>query len=111
MGYRGVEKLQEMQGSNAKIKWHAAIRAGKRKTFDAKQELHKLLEKVERLKASLQAKAEPSFRVIKQQFGLRQGTLPWAPEEHGAPDDVVCSWQPVDGREADHGAAGIGASV
>ena len=42
MGYRGVEKLQEMQGSNAKIKWHAAIRAGKRKTFDANQELRAL---------------------------------------------------------------------
>lgn len=70
-GYQGVDKRQEMQGSkaNAKIKWHVAMRPGKRKTLDANRELHKLLEKVERLKASVRAKVEHPFRVIKQQFG------------------------------------------
>ena len=48
-----MDKRQEMQGSTAKakIKWHVAMRPGKRKTLDANRELHKLLEKVERLKA------------------------------------------------------------
>ena len=70
-GYQGVDKRQEMQGSiaKAKIKWHVAMRPGKRKTLDANRELHKLLEKVERLKASVRAKVEHPFRVIKQQFG------------------------------------------
>ena len=66
-----MDKRQEMQGSTAKakIKWHVAMHPGKRKTLDANQELHKLLEKVERLKASVRAKVEHPFRVIKQQFG------------------------------------------
>ena len=68
-GYQGVDKRQEMQGSKAKIKWHVAMRPGKRKALDPKRELHKLLEKVERLKASVRAKVEHPFRVIKQQFG------------------------------------------
>ena len=64
-----MDKRQEMQGSKAKIKWHVAMRPGKRKALDPKRELHKLLEKVERLKASVRAKVEHPFRVIKQQFG------------------------------------------
>ena len=66
-GYQGVDKRQEMQGSKAK--WHVAMRPGKRKALDPEGELHKLLEKAERLKASMRAKVEHPFRVIKQQFG------------------------------------------
>ena len=33
-----------MQGSNAKIKWHVALRPGKCKGLDSGRELHKLLE-------------------------------------------------------------------
>ncbi|WP_163317797.1 transposase, partial [Enterobacter hormaechei] len=33
------------------------------------RELHQLYEKVERLKASVRAKVEHPFRVVKQQFG------------------------------------------
>lgn len=66
-GYQGVDKRQEMQGS--KTKWHVAMRPGKRKALDPERELHKLLDKAERLKASVRAKVEHPFRVIKQQFG------------------------------------------
>ncbi len=44
------------------------MRLGKSKALDPELELHKLLEKAERLKASVRAKAEHPFRVIKQQF-------------------------------------------
>ena len=57
----------KMQGRKAK--WHVAMRPGKRKALDPERELHKLQEKVERLKASVRAKVEHPFRVIKQQFG------------------------------------------
>jgi len=62
-----VDKRQELKGS--KTKWHVAVRPGKRKALDPDRELHQLLEKAERLKASVRAKAEHTFRVIKQQFG------------------------------------------
>lgn len=68
-GYQGVDKRQEMQGRKAKVKWHVAMRPGKRKALDPKRELHQLLDKAERLKASMRAKVEQPFRVIKQQFG------------------------------------------
>ncbi|MFX8215062.1 transposase, partial [Acinetobacter baumannii] len=42
---------------------------GKRKALDPERELHQLYEKVERLKASVRAKVEHPFRVVKQQFG------------------------------------------
>lgn len=61
-GYQGVDKRPDMQGSKAK--WHP----GKRQALDSARELHKLLEKAERLKASVRAQAEHPFRVIKQQF-------------------------------------------
>ncbi|MDP1309492.1 transposase, partial [Klebsiella pneumoniae] len=37
--------------------------------LDPERELHQLYEKVERLKASVRAKVEHPFRVVKQQFG------------------------------------------
>ncbi|WP_239511894.1 transposase, partial [Klebsiella pneumoniae] len=52
-----------------KTRWHVAMRPGKRKALDPERELHQLYEKVERLKASVRAKVEHPFRVVKQQFG------------------------------------------
>ncbi|MXN30518.1 IS5 family transposase [Delftia sp. CH05] len=66
-GYQGVAKREELQGSATR--WHIAMRPGKRKALSAERELHRLLEKAERLKASVRAKVEHPFRVIKQQFG------------------------------------------
>lgn len=64
---RGVDKRQEMQG--CKAKWHVAMRPGKRKALNPQRELDQLLDKVESLKASVRAKVEHPFRVIKRQFG------------------------------------------
>jgi IS5 family transposase len=64
-GYRGVDKRPEAQGPT----WHVAMQPGKRKALDAKKKWARLLEKAEKLKASVRAKVEHPFRVIKQQFG------------------------------------------
>lgn len=45
------------------------MRPGKRRALDPERLLHQLLEKAERRKASVRAKVEHPFRVIKQQFG------------------------------------------
>ena len=45
------------------------MRPGKRKALDLKQEQHQLLDEAEKIKASVRAKVEHPFRVIKQQFG------------------------------------------
>ena len=64
-GYRGVGKRQEAQGPT----WFVAMQPGKRKALDPSRKSARLLEKAEQLKASVRAKVEHPFRVIKQQFG------------------------------------------
>lgn len=64
-GYRGVDKRQEAQGPT----WFVAMQPGKRKALKLSLQWAKLLEKAEQLKASVRAKVEHPFRLIKQQFG------------------------------------------
>ena len=64
-GYRGVDKRQEAQGPT----WFVAMQPSKRKALDPSRRSAQLLEKAEQLKASVRAKVEHPFRVIKQQFG------------------------------------------
>ena len=63
-GYRGVDKREEAQGPT----WHVAMRPGQRKQLDSKHRWARLLEKAEKLKASVRAKVEHPFHVIKNLF-------------------------------------------
>ena len=65
-GYQGVHKRPEAEGP----KWYVAMRPGKRRQLDLKRKSGRLLNEVERLKASVRAKVEHPFRVLKQQFGF-----------------------------------------
>jgi len=64
-GYQGVHKRAEAAGP----KWHVAMRPGKRRQLDLTRKSARLLDKIEHLKASVRAKVEHPFRVLKQQFG------------------------------------------
>ena len=64
-GYRGVDKRPEAQGPT----WFVAMQPGKRKALDTTKKWARLLEKAEQIKASVRAKVEHPFRVVKQQFG------------------------------------------
>ena len=66
-GYRRVDKREEFKDS--KVRWEVAMRPGKRRALDPERELHQLLEKAGKLKASIRVKVEHSFRLVKQQFG------------------------------------------
>jgi len=66
-GYRGIAKRDEAK--DLEVTWHVAMQPGKRRALDPKNRRDRLLEKVEKLKASVRAKVEHPFRVIKQQFG------------------------------------------
>jgi IS5 family transposase len=65
-GYQGVHKRPEAEGPN----WHVAMRAGKRRRLNPFIESQYLAEQAEKLKASVRAKVEHPFRVLKRQFGL-----------------------------------------
>jgi IS5 family transposase len=65
-GYQGVMKRPEATG----VRWHVAMRPGKRRALDLKKKSHRLIDEIEKLKASVRAKVEHVFRVIKLQFGF-----------------------------------------
>ena len=65
-GYRGAEKREEATG----VAWQVAMRPGKRKVLDRNSPWGNLLDKAEQMKASVRAKVEHPFRVIKCQFGF-----------------------------------------
>ena len=68
-GYRGVEKREEIQAQHPDVNWHIAMMPGKRKMLDKETPMGAVLEKLEQAKASIRAKVEHPFRVIKRQFG------------------------------------------
>ena len=71
-GYRGVEKRQEIQDKHAGVDWEIAMMPGKRKALDKTKASQALTDRIEKIKASVRAKVEHPFRVIKCQFGHRK---------------------------------------
>lgn len=66
-GYQGVSKCEETQDIDAN--WHVAMRPGKRKALDRSTPMGAVMDQLEHVKASIRAKVEHPFRVIKRQFG------------------------------------------
>jgi IS5 family transposase len=63
-GYRGVHKRDEAKAP----KWHVAMQPGKRRLLDPTSKWAQMLDKAEQLKASVRAKVEHPFHVIKNLF-------------------------------------------
>ena len=64
-GYQGVHKRPEAQGPA----WHVAMRPSLRRKLNPFIEPEFIAEQIERAKASVRAKVEHPFRVLKRQFG------------------------------------------
>ena len=64
--YQGAHKRPD---AKADVQWHVAMRPGLRKLLDKADPMDALTDQVERIKASIRAKVEHPFRVIKRQFG------------------------------------------
>jgi IS5 family transposase len=65
-GYQGVDKRPDAKQG---VKWHIAMRPGKRRALNMDNAADALLDQAEKLKAGIRAKVEHPFRVIKRQFG------------------------------------------
>ena len=65
-GYQGVHKRAEAEGPT----WYVAMRPGLRRKLNPFIEPQFAAERVEKMKASIRAKVEHPFRVIKRQFGF-----------------------------------------
>ena len=64
--YQGASKRPDASA----VTWHIAMRPGKRRALDRDRRSHALIDEIERIKASIRAKVEHPFRVIKRQFGF-----------------------------------------
>jgi len=71
-GYRGAAKREEIRAQHPDVSWQIVMMPGQRKALDKSQPAGVLKEKLEKLKASVRAKVEHPFRVIKCQFGHRK---------------------------------------
>lgn len=68
-GYQGVEKREE--NLETPVTWHIAMRPGKRRALD-QSPLGAAMEKLEQAKASIRAKGEHPFHVVKNLFKHRK---------------------------------------
>ena len=68
-GYQGVEKREENQRTD--VTWHVAMRPGKRKVLP-QTSYGRMLEHIEKLKASVRAKVEHPFHIIKNILGMKK---------------------------------------
>ena len=64
-GYRGIAKWSRRK----RIRWAVGMTPGHRKALDPSNPIDALKDKAERIKASIRAKVEHPFRVLKRQFG------------------------------------------
>ena len=64
-GYQGIEKRCQANP----VRWHVAMRPGRRRQLNLNDRLDAILDQIERLKAGIRAKVEHPLRVLKQQFG------------------------------------------
>jgi len=65
-GYQGADKRPDANGT---VRWHIAMHPGKRRALDLDDEVDQLSHRIEKIKASIRAKVEHPFRVLKRQFG------------------------------------------
>lgn len=68
-GYIGAEKRPELE--DVDVEWHIAMKPSQRQAIKD-EEARELAGAVERTKASIRAKVEHAFRILKCQFGFRK---------------------------------------
>jgi len=68
-GYQGAAKRPD---ANGEVNWNVAMRPGKRRALDLTQEIDRLRDGLETIKASIRAKVEHPFHILKNRFGLRK---------------------------------------
>ncbi len=65
-GYQGAHKRADAASS---VRWNIAMHPGKRRQLDKTKWVDRLTDQLEQLKASVRAKVEHPFRVLKRQWG------------------------------------------
>ena len=61
-GYQGIEKREQARP----VRWHVAMRPGKRRKLNLKDPIDAIYDQIERLKAGIRTKVEHPLRVLKR---------------------------------------------
>jgi hypothetical protein len=85
------------------------MRPGKRKLLDKTKLVKDPTDQLERIKASIRAKVEHPFRVIKRQFGHVKVRYRGLAKNTAQTAHAVCAVQPMDGAARVDGNAGMSA--
>ena len=93
-GYQGVAKRPD---DCEDVQWHVGMRPGKRRALDKTRKVDTLIDQLERLKASMRAKVEHPFRVIKRQFGHVKVRYRGLKKKHCTTHNAVRAVESVDG--------------
>lgn len=104
-GYLGSAKRPEATD----VDWRVVMRTGRGRALNKQTKLGALLDKGEKLKASVRAKVAHPLRVITCQFGFTKVRYKGAGQEDGATHYAVCLEQSVDGAPTTDGSAGMSA--
>ncbi len=67
--YRSITKREEIQAQHLGVDWQVAMMPRKRRALKKNKTVDALIDKLEKITASIRAKVEHPFRVIKCQFG------------------------------------------
>lgn len=65
----GYQRADKRSDAKAGVHWYVAMKPGKRKVLDENAKIGRLTDEIENIKASVRAKVERQFRIIKRQFG------------------------------------------
>lgn len=69
-GYTGIEKREEVK--DVKVTWQVAVKRGKIKALPEGSQFRELMVKLERAKASIRARVEHAFHVLKNLFHYKK---------------------------------------
>ena len=93
-GYQGVDKRPDAKQG---VKWHIAMRPGKRRALNRDNAADALIDQAERLKAEIRAKVEHPCQFIKCQFGYVKVRYRGLKKNTAQTRHPVCVVQFVDG--------------
>ena len=107
-GNQGADRRPD---ANPSLRWQVAMRPGKCRKLDKDNNpIDALVDKIEKLKASIRTKVEHPFHLYQTPVWLRQSALPGIKEEHVAAQNAVCAVELVDCAPSVSGRTGMRAS-
>ena len=108
VGYQGADRRLD---AKAGVRWQVAMRPSKRKKLGKANSLtYALIDEIEKCRASIRAKVEHAFRLLKRQFGCVKVRYRGLEKNTLQLKTLFARFMPVDGSAPIDGSAGMSTS-